>query len=99
LISKVEAIIFFSTPHRGGNGVNSLSLLLKVVGMSKEYIKELAANSTFIQSLNDDFTHSCNDLKLFSFYETQRTMTPTGLQYVCAGHSHPSLADVELVRL
>jgi hypothetical protein len=69
------------------------------MGMGKEYIKELAANSTFIQSLNDDFTQSCNDLKLFSFYETQRTMTPTGPQYVCANNSHPNFANVELARL
>lgn len=82
LIANVKSMIFFSTPHQGGNGADGLSLLLKFVGMSKEYIKELAANSTLLHSINDDFTNACSDLQLFSFYETMKTLTPIGYQYV-----------------
>ncbi|OAL54871.1 WD40 repeat-like protein [Pyrenochaeta sp. DS3sAY3a] len=81
IMDKVKSIIFFSTPHRGGNGSDGLSLLLKLVGMSKEYIKDLVANSTLLSSINDDFTNTCSDLQLFSFYEIMKTLTPIGNQY------------------
>jgi hypothetical protein len=84
IIDKVKSMIFFSTPHRGGNGADGLSLLLKLVGMSKEYIKDLMANSTLLYTINDDFTNTCSDLQLFSFYETLKTLTPIGNQYVSA---------------
>jgi hypothetical protein len=81
MMSHVKAIIFLSTPHRGGNGAERLSQILQIFNMSKDYIKELASNSTFLQSINDDFTNMCQDLKLFSFYETLKTFSGTG--YSC----------------
>lgn len=82
IIDRVKSMIFFSTPHRGGNGADGISLLLKVVGMSKEYIKDIIANSPLLHSINDDFTNTCSDLQLFSFYEILRTTTFMGPQYV-----------------
>jgi hypothetical protein len=82
LIAQVKAMVFFSTPHRGGNKADGLSLLLKLVGMSKEYVKELMANSTLLHSINDDFANVCNDLQLFSFYETMKILTLIGYQYI-----------------
>lgn len=77
-ISQIKAIIFLSTPHRGGNGAERLSQILQIFNMSKDYIKELAANSTLLQSINDDFSKVCQELKLFSFYETLKTFNGTG---------------------
>lgn len=73
MISQVKSIVFLSTPHRGGNGAEPLSQLLQVFNMSKEYIKELTSTSPFLQNINDDFSNVCQDLKLFSFYETLKT--------------------------
>jgi len=73
MMSSVKAMVFFSTPHRGGQGADRLSTILGVFGMTKDYVKELASNSSFLQNINDDFTKVCDDLKLFSFYETMKT--------------------------
>lgn len=73
MMSAVKAMVFFSTPHRGGQGADRLSTILQVFGMHKEYIKELASSSSFLQNINDDFTKVCDDLRLFSFYETMKT--------------------------
>lgn len=78
MISQVKSIVFLSTPHRGGNGAEPLSQLLQVFNMSKEYIRELASTSPFLQNINDDFSNMCQDLKLFSFYETLKTSVLTG---------------------
>ena len=78
MISQVKSIVFLSTPHRGGNGAEPLSQLLQVFNMSKEYIKELASTSPFLQNINDDFSNMCQDLKLFSFYETLKTSIHPG---------------------
>ena len=77
LIARVKAIIFLSTPHRGGNGADLMSQLLKTFNMSKEYIRELKANSPFLHSINDDFTKACKELQIFSFYETHETKIGT----------------------
>jgi hypothetical protein len=81
-MSRVKSIIFLSTPHRGGNGADRLCNILGAFRMSKEYIKELTSNSSFLQAINDDFPNVCEDLKLFSFYETKKTFTGTGNSYV-----------------
>ncbi|EHL02851.1 putative protein SERAC1 [Glarea lozoyensis 74030] len=82
IVSQLKAVIFMSTPHRGGNGAEALSQLLQVFGMSKDYVKELASNSTFLQSINDEFTNVSQDLQLFSFYETLKTSGVGGKSYV-----------------
>jgi len=82
MMSHVKAIAFLSTPHRGGNGAERLSQILQIFNMSKDYIKELASNSAFLQNINDDFTNMCQDLRLFSFYETLKTFSGTGNSYV-----------------
>lgn len=92
-MNKVRSIIFFSTPNRGGSGSDGLSSLLKLVGMSKEYIKDLIASSSLLSSINDDFTNTCGNLQLFSFYETLKTYTPTGSQYVSNKRVRCSIAD------
>lgn len=72
-MNNVKAILFFSTPHRGGQGAERLSSVLSVFGLAKDYVKDLMANAAFLQSINDDFTRDCGDLRLFSFYETMKT--------------------------
>lgn len=83
MMSRVISIIFLSTPHRGGNGADRLCNILGAFGMPKEYIKELKSNSSFLQAINDDFPNVCENLKLFSFYETKKTFVGTGNAYVC----------------
>ena len=82
MIDNVKAMIFFSTPHRGGQGAERLSTFLSIFGLAKEYVKELASDAAFLQHINDDFTRVCNDLKLFSFYETMKTFTGPRGDYV-----------------
>lgn len=83
-MSHVMAFIFLSTPHRGGNGAKIMSQILQLFNMSKEYIKELSTNSIFLQNINEDFTNVCEELKLFSFYETMKTFTGASQFYVRA---------------
>ena len=83
MISHVKAIIFLSTPHRGSSLAKSLVYILQIASMSKSYIKELSSHSTFLQSINDEFSNMCGGLKLYSFYETMKTSIGPRKVLVC----------------
>ncbi|KAL6714385.1 hypothetical protein ACLMJK_007808 [Lecanora helva] len=76
IISKVRAVLFLSTPHRGSNLADTLNKILSVSLTSysrKAYITELAKNSSTIEDLNEDFRHQVSDLDVYSFYELRST--------------------------
>lgn len=69
---RVHAILFLATPHRGADDAKLLSKILSISG-SKPFLVDLQRNSYATQHINDDFPHVCQDLLLFSFYETLPT--------------------------
>lgn len=69
---RVRAMIFLATPHRGSNMAELLSKILSVAvpGHARPFVNELQPNSATMQSINDEFPHHCQELQLYSFYET-----------------------------
>ena len=82
MMAQVKAMVFLSTPHQGGNGAKFLDRTLQVFDMSKDYVQEISEGSVFLQNLDRDFSKSCGDLRLFSFYETKKTRVGHSQAYV-----------------
>ena len=83
MIAQVKAIIFLSTPHQGCGKANCLDNLLGTFNLSHNYIRELSANGAILQQMNHEFSNTCRNLKLFSFYETAKTFKAGVGAYVC----------------
>ena len=66
----VQHIFFLATPHRGSNLAEMLSRILQVSAGPRPFVTDLQPNSATIQAINDEFPRFCQDLSLFSFYET-----------------------------
>ncbi|KAI8952517.1 hypothetical protein F4801DRAFT_588976 [Xylaria longipes] len=76
LMSNIKSVLFLATPHRGTDLAETLNRVLSssVFGhTSKDYVTELARNSTTIDELNESFRHHASKLEIFSFYETLGT--------------------------
>ena len=76
LIRSVRGIMFLATPHRGSHYAKILNNILStsLLGApSKAYIDDLDTRSRALQDINEQFRTSCDDLLLFSFYETFKT--------------------------
>ena len=70
IASRVRAIFFMATPHRGSNLAEVLSKILMVASRARPFVNGLNRNSLATQSINDEFPQHCHDLQLYSFYET-----------------------------
>ena len=73
LADRARSIVFLATPHRGSD---LASLFSKVLGLSsgaRPFVTDLHRNSIATESINDEFPHYCQDLQLYSFYETLPT--------------------------
>jgi hypothetical protein len=71
-------IVFFGTPHGGGNNakVGSLaaSIARKVVGKSdNNFMEALKKNSYYGEQNRDDFLHRAKDFSFLTFYESNPT--------------------------
>ena len=75
IATRIRALFFLATPHRGSNLANLLSNLLRfAIGHgSKAYIDSIASYSEAIQAINDQFRHVYQDIQLHSFFETVPT--------------------------
>lgn len=73
IAERTRAILFLATPHRGADRAQLLSKILSLSSGSRPFVEELHRNSTTTQSINDEFPQYCQDLQLFSFYETLPT--------------------------
>ena len=72
LASRVRAIFFLATPHRGSDLASLFSKILQISG-ARPFVTDLHRNSLATQSINDEFPQHCQDLLLYSFYETLPT--------------------------
>ena len=70
---RVRAIIFLATPHRGSDLAQLLSKILSVASGARPFVSDLHRNSLATQSINDEFPQHCQNLQLYSFYETLPT--------------------------
>ena len=70
LAQRIKAILFLATPHRGADLAQLLSKILNVSPGERPFVKDLHRNSLATQSINEEFPHFCQDLQLYSFYET-----------------------------
>jgi len=73
IANRVQAMLFLATPHRGADDASLLSKLLSLSLNSKPFVGDLERNSHATQNINDEFPHLCQNLQLFSFYETLPT--------------------------
>jgi WD40 repeat protein len=67
---RVRSIFFLATPHRGANLATTLSKLLAVSSGARPFVQDLHPRSLATQTINDEFPRYCQQLQLFSFYET-----------------------------
>ena len=74
--ARCRAMIFLSTPHRGSDFASTLNKML-TAGSKRApkflLIKDLERSSKLLDSINEDFRHVADRLKLVSFYETRKT--------------------------
>ena len=70
LARRIKAIIFLATPHRGADLAQLLTKVLNVSPGARPFVKDLHRNSLATQSINEEFPQYCQDLQLYSFYET-----------------------------
>ena len=75
---QTRAILFLATPHRGADLAQLLSKILSLSSGPRPFVEDLHRNSLATQSINDEFPQYCQDLQLFSFYETLPTRLPMG---------------------
>lgn len=71
--TRVHSIFFLGTPHRGSDLAALLTRILHVAHGARPFVVDLHRNSLATQSINDEFSHHCQKLQLFSFYETLPT--------------------------
>ena len=70
---RVRAMFFLATPHRGSDLAALLTRILHAAHGARPFVQDLHRNSLATQSTNDEFSHQCQNLQLFSFYETLPT--------------------------
>jgi WD40 repeat protein len=70
---RVRSIFFLATPHRGADLAAILSKLLTVSSGARPFVQDLHRKSLATQTINDEFPRYCQQLQLFSFYETLPT--------------------------
>ncbi|KAI0544447.1 hypothetical protein F4679DRAFT_37323 [Xylaria curta] len=71
LADRIRAIFFLATPHQGAGIAQMLSRVLALAPGSRPFVNDLSPQSGMLQSINEEFPRYCQDLQLFSFYETQ----------------------------
>ncbi len=79
LARRIQCMFFLATPHRGSDSAKLLNGLLRASAVlsPKQYVADLARNSTAITVINDEFRHFADDLHIWSFYETLKTRIGT----------------------
>ncbi|RYO76864.1 hypothetical protein DL766_009970 [Monosporascus sp. MC13-8B] len=69
-LSRVCAIFFLGTPHKGAGIAQLLSRVLAFAPGSRPFVNDLSPQSAMLQSINEAFPRYSQNLQLLSFYET-----------------------------
>jgi WD40 repeat protein len=78
IANRVRAVFFLATPHRGADLAQLLTRILSLSPGQRPFVGDLHRNSFATQSINDEFPHYCQELQLYSFYETLPTSYGVG---------------------
>ncbi|OTA80149.1 hypothetical protein M434DRAFT_86684 [Hypoxylon sp. CO27-5] len=80
LASRIHGMVFLATPHRGSDLATTLNNVLRisVAHGPRAYVSSLERSSDALNRINDAFRHHQNDLRLYSFFETQETTIGPG---------------------
>ncbi|KAF8530880.1 hypothetical protein BDD12DRAFT_767720, partial [Trichophaea hybrida] len=75
---STRGLVFFGTPHQGGNGVTLGKIAVNIVTtlggkVSNDLLLYLEKDSVLTQNTNDDFRHQVEDYRFVSFFETRKT--------------------------
>jgi hypothetical protein len=73
MAARIHSMFFLATPHRGAPSAQRLGSILKLSGGAKSYVDNLIPNSEAIHTINDQFRHVFQSVKLWSFFETVKT--------------------------
>ncbi|EPE27487.1 alpha/beta-Hydrolase [Glarea lozoyensis ATCC 20868] len=73
IATRTKAMLFLATPHRGSDLGTTFTKILSLSSGSRPFVTDLQRNSQITQSMNDEFSSLCEDLQLYSFYETMPT--------------------------
>ncbi|TGO27826.1 hypothetical protein BPAE_0036g00370 [Botrytis paeoniae] len=73
LATRIQGALFLATPHRGSDLAQVFSKLLHLVGGNRPFVADLTRDSLALRSINDEFPDLCQDILLYSFYETVPT--------------------------
>ncbi|KFZ16946.1 hypothetical protein V501_01985 [Pseudogymnoascus sp. VKM F-4519 (FW-2642)] len=73
IATRTKAMFFLATPHRGSDLATTFTKILNLTSGSRPFVMDLHRNSQITQSINDEFPTLCEELQLYSFYETMPT--------------------------
>ena len=82
LAHRIRTIVFLATPHRGADLAQLLTKILYVSSGARPFVADLHRNSLATQSINDEFPQHCQNLQLYSFYESLPTNYGVGKSLV-----------------
>jgi hypothetical protein len=76
--ASTRCLVFFGTPHRGGNNVGLGKVASNIVtaisgGVNNNLLDYLAKDSLLTEYTNDDFRHQWTDYEVVTFFEKQPT--------------------------
>lgn len=79
MLSRIKALVFFGTPHRGSDAAywaSFVATLLKYgqlgFGTNSTYIAALQRNSQTFADISEQFIERAVELKIRTFYETEK---------------------------
>ncbi|KAK0661187.1 hypothetical protein QBC41DRAFT_236104 [Cercophora samala] len=71
---RFDTIYFLATPHHGAGSAQLLETMLRASNSgNRPFVSDLRLESPAIQSINDEFRHYSNRIKLYSFFEAHPT--------------------------
>ncbi|XEV04680.1 hypothetical protein FSHL1_009967 [Fusarium sambucinum] len=76
IVDATFGVVFFGTPHRGGNGAGvgaAAALVARAIlgSPSNTFLEALTRGSSFLAWITEDFSQLLEDLQFISFFETR----------------------------
>lgn len=75
IANRIQSMFFLATPHRGSDSATLLNNILRATPFrnSKQYVTDIARNSTALSVINDEFRLLGDEVHIWSFYETMKS--------------------------
>lgn len=77
LLDSVYGLVFFGTPHRGGDHTSLGDIAAKIAGSitnskKNSLMEALKKNSFFAEAVKENFRNRLNDFLILTFYESRK---------------------------